>query len=265
MTVPLHLIDAFADGPFTGNPAAVVWLDRPAADRWMQQLAMEMNQAETAFVQPHDGGFGLRWFTPAAEVDLCGHATLATAHFLWDTGRLARDVVARFATRSGMLTARCANDGSITLDFPATRSTDTHAPADLVDALGVTPRIVRQGGLDLLCVVDNVDAVRGVTPDHGRIARWPVRGVIVTAAAGDARVDFVSRCFFPGVGVPEDPVTGSAHCALAVYWSEVLNRTALTGYQASPRGGIVRCDVHGDRVKLTGRATTIVRGELAAS
>jgi PhzF family phenazine biosynthesis protein len=264
VTVPLHLIDAFATGPFSGNPAAVVWLDRPPADTWMQQVAMEMNQAETAFVQPHDGGFGLRWFTPTAEVDLCGHATLATAHYLWDTARITRDTVARFATRSGTLSARCSEDGSITLDFPAVGNIDVAPPADLAEGLGVMPRIVRLGGLDLLCVVDSAEAVRGITPYHARIARWPVRGVIVTAAANDAHVDFVSRCFFPGLGVPEDPVTGSAHCALAVFWGDVLRRSAMAGYQASRRGAVVRCEVQADRVNLSGRAITVVRGELAA-
>ncbi len=264
MSRSLHLIDAFAAGPFTGNPAAVVWLDQPAPDTWMQQVAMEMHQAETAFVQPREDGFALRWFTPAAEVDLCGHATLATAHYLWETDRLPRDAVARFATRSGPLSARRDTSGLVTLDFPAIRSVDVAPPADLAEALGVMPRVVRQGSFDLLCVVDDEDTVRSIWPDFRRIARWPVRGVIVTAAPGSGEADFVSRCFFPALGVPEDPVTGSAHCALAPYWSDVLKRTRLTGYQASPRGGVVRCEVQADRVALAGRAITTLRGELLA-
>ncbi len=256
----LHLIDAFADGPFTGNPAAVVLLDHERPDAWMQQLAMEMNQAETAFLLPRDDGFSLRWMTPVAEVDLCGHATLASAHYLWSEGILGPDEAARFHTRSGLLRARRMDGGWITMDFPAIRSTAVPPPDDVTRALGVTPSEVLQGDYDLLCVVDRAAAVRSLTPDLAAITKWDVRGVIVTAPGDQGGFDFVSRFFAPALGVPEDPVTGSAHCALAVYWSEELGRNELVGYQASRRGGVVRCVVEGDRVLLSGKATTVVRG-----
>ncbi len=259
----LHLIDAFAEGPFTGNPAAVVFLDRERPDRWMQQLAMEMNQAETAFLLPRPDGFALRWMTPLAEVDLCGHATLASAHYLWSEGVLGPDVPARFHTRSGLLTARRTEGGWISMDFPAIRSRAVPPPDDVTRALGVTPGEVLQGDFDLLCVVDSAATVRALTPDLTAVAKWDVRGVIVTAPGDRAGVDFESRCFFPALGVPEDPVTGSAHCALAVYWAERLGRNALVGFQASRRGGMVRCAVQGDRVVLSGKAVTVLRGIVA--
>lgn len=258
----LHLIDAFADGPFTGNPAGVVLLDGARPEAWMQQVAMEMNQAETAFLAHQDDGFGLRWFTPNKEVDLCGHATLASAHFLWETGALAAGAVARFHTRNGLLTARRNNDGSITLDFPAIARRAAAPPDDLALGLGVSPLEVWDGDYDLLCVLDSAARVRSLKPDFARIARWNGRGVLVTAPGDRDGVDFVSRCFFPAYGIPEDPVTGSAHCALAVHWSTVFGRGDLVGYQASPRGGTVRCKVVDDRVELTGKAVTTVTGTL---
>lgn len=259
----LHLIDAFADGPFTGNPAGVTLLEgTPPPDAWCQAVAMEMNQAETAFITRRADGFGLRWFTPLAEVELCGHATLAAAHFLWDTGALAPDAAAHFHTLSGLLTAVRDDDGWITLDFPAIRSTAEDAPPTVAAALGVPLQAVLRGAFDLLCVVDDAAVVRSLTPDLGAIAQWDVRGVIATAPGDRSDVDFVSRCFFPALGVPEDPVTGSAHCALAPYWASVLGRDILVGEQASRRGGHVRCEVVGDRVRLAGRAITTLRGEL---
>ena len=260
----MQLIDAFADGPFTGNPAAVVLLDAPRDDHWMQQVAMEMNQAETAFLLRQEGGFSLRWFTPKAEVDLCGHATLASAHYLWEENHLAASESARFHTRSGWLTARRTADGWITIDLPAIESHSVPAPLDLAEALGAQPREVRRGDFDLLCVLQDAATVRALTPDFAAIARLDVRGVLVTAAADVDSIDFVSRCFFPALGVPEDPVTGSAHCALAVYWHDALGKKNLVGYQASPRGGTVRCAIAGDRVELTGRAITTLVGEFLA-
>lgn len=262
MTVPLHLIDAFADGAFTGNPAAVVLLPDGRPEGWMQQVAMEMNQAETAYLRRQEGGYSLRWFTPRAEVDLCGHATLAAAHFLWDDGHLTTTEVARFHARSGLLTARRDAAGAITLDFPAIASRATVPPADLAATLGAEPREVLLGDYDLLCVLGNAAAVRTLRPDLRAISGWDVRGVIVTAPGDVPGVDFVSRCFFPALGVPEDPVTGSAHCALAVHWHDVLGRDTLVGYQASARGGTVRCAVRGTRVELTGRAVTTLTGVL---
>ena len=256
----MHLIDAFADGPFTGNPAAVTFLDAPRTDTWLQQVAMEMNQAETAFLTRQEGGFSLRWFTPKAEVDLCGHATLASAHYLWESGELPRVDIARFHTRSGWLSARRNPDGWITIDLPAIESRAAQSPPDLAIALGVMPRVVLRGDFDLLCVLDDAAAVRALAPDFARMARWDGRGVLVTAAGDRDGIDFVSRCFFPDLGIPEDPVTGSAHCALAMYWRNLLGRNEMVGYQASERGGTVRCAVVGDRVELTGRAVTTLRG-----
>jgi PhzF family phenazine biosynthesis protein len=261
----LHLIDAFSSGPFTGNPAAVVLLDHARPDSWLQQVAMEMNQAETAFLLRQDDGWSLRWLTPVAEVALCGHATVASTHFLWERGDLAVDQVARFHTLSGVLTAVRNAQGEITLDFPGIPSNPLAPPDDIAAVLGVTPRQTLRGRYDLLCVVDDAAAVRRLTPDLGAMAKWDARGVSVTAAGDQPGIDFVSRCFFPRLGVPEDPVTGSAHCALAVYWSRHLGRAKVTGYQASPRGGTVRCAVVGDRVHLSGRAVTTVRGQLLAS
>lgn len=260
----LHLIDAFADGPFTGNPAAVVLLDAVRTDAWMQRVAMEMNQAETAFLLPQEDGFSLRWFTPGKEVDLCGQATLASAHYLWGEGHLEANALARFHTRSGWLTARRGDDGWITLNFPAIASHRTDPPPDLAAALGAEPREVLRGDFDFLCVMDNAAVVRGLRPDLAAIARWDARGVLVTARGDRDGIDFVSRCFFPAFGVPEDPVTGSAHCALTTYWRGVLGRDEMVGFQASPRGGMVRCAVVGDRVELTGRAVTTLTGVLRA-
>ncbi|MEO5826712.1 MAG: PhzF family phenazine biosynthesis protein [Gemmatimonadales bacterium] len=264
MTNALHLIDAFADEAFRGNPAAVVLLGAARTDEWMQAVAAEMNQAETAFLRLAEDGFALRWFTPVAEVDLCGHATLASAHFLWTEQLLTPDETARFHTRSGLLTARRDANDWITLDFPAIPRCEPIVPDDLVPVLGAEPVSVHGGAFDLLCVLSSADAVRTLTPDLHRMAKWDVRGVLVTAATDADGIDFVSRCFFPRLGVPEDPVTGSAHCALAPYWHDVTGRATLTGLQASRRGGVVRCKVVGDRVHLAGRAVTTVTGTLLA-
>jgi PhzF family phenazine biosynthesis protein len=262
MTLSLHLIDAFASEPFTGNPAAVVLLDTMRPDRWLQAVATEMKQSETAFILPEADGFALRWFTPTAEVDLCGHATLASAHYLYEENHLHTEAAARFHTRSGLLTARRASDGAITLDFPALASEPIPAPPGLVDALGVTPKEIRQSTYDILCVLREGSEVAALAPDLAAIAALDARGVIVTASSTSGDCDFVSRCFYPALGVPEDPVTGSAHCVLAVYWQERLGRRVFTARQASPRGGTLGCAVVGDRVHLTGRAITTVRGTL---
>jgi PhzF family phenazine biosynthesis protein len=264
VTLPLHLIDAFADGPFTGNPAAVVLLDAARPEAWMQHVAMEMNQAETAFLVRQEAGFSLRWFTPNKEVDLCGHATLASAHYLWEARQLATDATARFHTRSGWLAARRDDDRWITIDLPAITSRPAEPPPNLAAALGVQPREVWRGDNDLLCVLADAAAVRQLAPDLAAIAEWDLRGVLVTAPGDQSGIDFVSRCFFPAFGVPEDPVTGSAHCVLAGYWAKLLGRDVMVGYQASARGGTVRCRVVGDRVELTGRAVTTLAGTLQA-
>jgi PhzF family phenazine biosynthesis protein len=263
MPIPLLQIDAFADRPFTGNPAAVCLLDAPRDARWMQDVALEMNLSETAFLHPEAEDYRLRWFTPAVEVDLCGHATLASAHALWELGRLPADQPARFHTRSGLLTATRRSD-AIVLDFPATPPEPCPPPSGLMEALGARPRWVGKNRFDYLVEVESEEALRGLRPDFAGLARLPVRGVIVTAAATTAGFDFVSRFFAPGSGIAEDPVTGSAHCCLAPFWGGRLGKEEMTGYQASARGGVVGVRIAGARVHLIGRAITVFRGELLA-
>jgi PhzF family phenazine biosynthesis protein len=260
---PFTQVDAFADRPFSGNPAAVCVLPAAREADWMQQVAAEMNLAETAFLLRRPDGFGLRWFTPTREVDLCGHATLASAHALWEDGHLAPGAAAHFHTRSGVLIAE-RRDGAIWLDFPATPAASAPVPADLADMLGARPRFVGKSPYDYLVELESEASVRALDPDLGRLARLPVRGVIVTAASADPARQFVSRFFAPAAGVPEDPVTGSAHCALGPFWGERLGVAELVGYQASRRGGTVLVRLAGDRVHLGGQAVTVLRGELLA-
>jgi PhzF family phenazine biosynthesis protein len=259
-------VDAFTDRPFAGNPAAVCILDGPAPDAWMADVAREMNLSETAFLLGPDapGDWSLRWFTPAVEVDLCGHATLAAAHALREEG-LAAEAPLQFRTRSGLLTARHEND-DIVLDFPAEPAAAAEPPAPLLPALGVGEVLATaRNRFDWLVELGDAQSVRALRPDFGRLADVEMRGVIVTAPADDGVHDFVSRWFGPRVGVDEDPVTGSAHCCLAPWWAARLGRDALLGYQASPRGGTVGVRVLGDRVELTGRAVTVMRGELSVA
>lgn len=256
-------VDAFAGRPFAGNPAAVCVMEGPRDEQWMRDIAMEMNLSETAFLHPEGDGYHLRWFTPAVEVALCGHATLASAHVLWETGALAADAEARFDTLSGLLT--CRRDGDwIWMDFPAKPEEAAEAPEGLAQALGAEPVYVGRSQFDVLVEVASEEVVVGLTPDITALAKVKARGVIVTARASREGADFVSRFFAPRAGVNEDPVTGSAHCVLAPYWAAKLGRTELTGYQASRRGGHVRVRAAGDRVHLGGRAITVMRGELAA-
>jgi len=259
-------VDAFTNRPYAGNPAAVCVLGRGAAPdpAWMQALAREMNLSETAFLVPTGDAFRLRWFTPTVEVDLCGHATLASAHVLWEDGLLAAGRQARFDTLSGRLTAD-QREGWIELDFPAVAAAPVAPPPDLLPALGIARAQVSQNRLDYLVEVSTEAEVRALQPDHTRLRRLPVRGVIVTSRATEsgADFDFVSRFFAPGSGVDEDPATGSAHCALAPYWAARLGKPAMTGYQASARGGVVRVRLAGDRVILGGQAVTVLRGELS--
>jgi PhzF family phenazine biosynthesis protein len=261
MPQPVIQVDAFTDRPFAGNPAAVCIMDAPADEGWMRSVASEMNLSETAFLHPYADGWSLRWFTPEVEVDLCGHATLASAHVLWQGGRVPADAEARFHTRSGLLTCRRAGEW-ITMDFPAKPEQATDAPEGLERALGVAPRYVGRSHFDLLVEVDSEDVVRALKPDFGVLAGVEARGVIVTARAADPRFDFMSRFFAPRVGVNEDPVTGSAHCVLAPFWAARLGRSEMTGFQASRRGGVVRVRAAGDRVELAGQAVTVMRGEL---
>jgi len=264
MTLRITQVDAFTNKPFAGNPAAVCMLPKPAEPAWMLNVAREMNLAETAFLVKQRDGYDLRWFTPAVEVDLCGHATLASAHVLWEDGHLKPDAQARFHTKSGLLTAD-RRDGLIELDFPATPAKPIPAPAGLVEALGAKPMFVGRSPFDVFVEVENESTVRTLAPNLSAIAEIQARGVIVTSRGdGKSKYDFVSRFFAPQSGVPEDPVTGSAHCALAPYWSAKLGKRELIAYQASPRGGELRLRLVGDRVKIGGQAVTVLRGELAA-
>ena len=254
-------IDAFTDQPFRGNPAAVCLLDRERDAEWMQHVAAEMNLSETAFLLRQADGWSLRWFTPAVEVDLCGHATLASAHALW--GEKEDDAtVLRFHTRSGLLTA--TRDGDwIELDFPAKREQRVDPPPELLDALGVRDAVyVGRNQFDYLVELRSEDEIRALQPDHAALRKLPVRGVIVTSRGANGQYDFVSRFFAPGSGLDEDPVTGSAHSCLAPYWSPRLGKDSFVAYQASARGGFLRVRVDGDRVKMAGRAVTVLRGEL---
>jgi len=256
-------IDAFTDQPFRGNPAAVCLLDRERDAAWMQNVGAEMNLSETAFLLPVDDGWSLRWFTPSVEVALCGHATLASAHALWEEKLLRADETARFHTKSGVLLAKKSGDW-IELDFPATREEKSEAPAALLESLDIkSPRYVGKNKFDYIIEVASEDEVRRINPNHAMLRQLPVRGVIVTSRGANGEYDFVSRFFAPGAGVDEDPVTGSAHCCLTPYWAQRLGKNELVAYQASRRGGILRVRVDGDRVKLAGRAVTVLRGELA--
>ncbi len=254
-------VDAFADRPFAGNPAAVCVLKEAAGEEWMQNVAQEMNLSETAFLFPQEGEFNLRWFTPAVEVALCGHATLASAHVLWEEGHLSPEQQARFRTKSGLLTAEHKGDW-IELGFPAVRVEAANPPPGLVEALGVEARYVGKNKFDYLVEVEREETVRGARPDHTRLRQVDARGVIITSRSNTGQFDFVSRFFAPGSGIDEDPVTGSAHCALGPYWEPRLQKREFVAYQASSRGGVVLVRVEGDRVKLGGQAVTVLRGEL---
>ncbi|WP_411151278.1 PhzF family phenazine biosynthesis protein [Streptomyces sp. A30] len=267
----IRIVDAFTDRPFAGNPAGVLLLDAFPGDHRLQDIALEVNHAETAFAHrlPEGGeaDWALRWFTPAAEVDMCGHATLATAHVLHRSG--AHEGPMRFATRSGVLIATPREDGSITLDFPTAPLTAVELPDAVAEALGAEPLTAFDTGPnigDLLVELPDEKTVHALTPDHKALVAHSERGIIATARAEDPTrgYDFVSRCFFPRIGIDEDPVTGSAHTALAPYWAERLGRPDLTGLQASPRSGRVGTELLGDRTLLTGRAVTVIEGELLA-
>lgn len=261
MPSPLFTVDAFASQPFTGNPAAVCLLATPADAGWMQRVAAEMNLSETAFVSSQPDGFDLRWFSPTVEVDLCGHATLASAHTLWASGRLSPAETARFHTRSGLLTATRRDDW-IELDFPATPCQPAEPRAGLIEALGAEPIFVGRSRFDYLVQVATEDEVRMLAPDMAALRTVGGRGIMVTAASTQPGVDFVSRFFGPGAGIDEDPVTGSAHCCLAPFWAERLGRTRLLAHQLSRRGGVLRVEVVGDRVLLQGQAVMVSQGEI---
>lgn len=294
MAQPIYQVDAFTSKPFSGNPAGVCILPKKASEEWMKSVAREMNLSETAFLlQLEDAGkekpagtekmtdqermaeetqagkgqgiFSLRWFTPVTEVDLCGHATLASAHILWETGRLLPSQQARFHTRSGMITADLRGEW-IEMNFPSKPEQPATIPIDFPSVLGAQPKYVGRNQFDYLVEVDNEEVLRGMKPDFTRLAKMPVRGVIVTCLPADPeQYDFVSRFFAPAVGVNEDPVTGSAHACLGWFWGKRLGKTEMTAYQASARGGVVKVRLAGDRVFLSGQAVTVIRGEIISN
>lgn len=263
LQVPYWTVDAFAERPFAGNPAAVCLLDRPAPREWMSAVAAEMNLSETAFVVPRAASFELRWFTPTVEVELCGHATLAAAHVLWNHAGAPADRDLAFQTASGELRARRDGDG-IVLDFPsepARELSPSQWPSGLVEALGARPRFVGRSRLDFLCEFENEAVVRELAPDLAALARIDARVVIATAA-GSGRFDVVSRCFAPRVGIPEDPVTGAAHCTIGTHWWPRLGKSTLKCWQASRRGGALQVTSMGGRTLMRGRAFTICEGRV---
>lgn len=265
MALPLYLVDAFTSRPFGGNPAAVCLPDpaAPPSDAWMQTVAAEMNLSETAFVLPRpDGTLGLRWFTPRVEVDLCGHATLATAHVLFATGRAPAGSTIDFNTRSGLLRCSQRPDGWIRMDFPADPVRTALIPEGLEGMLGTRPLYVGRGKDYLLVEVGSEEELRNLRPHLPSLARLPFPLTIVTCEGNGEPWHFLSRCFAPAVGIAEDPVTGSAHCTLATYWAKRLKRTEFLAWQASARGGALRVILSGDRVLLEGQAVTVLEGAL---
>lgn len=265
MALPIVQIDAFTDLPFSGNPAAVCLLSGIRDDRWMQDVAREMNLSETAFLlyRAAEDGYDLRWFTPRTEVDLCGHATLASAHYLWESGRLEPSRPARFFTKSGLLSAVLRPEGWIEMDFPAEPEHAAPAPPALLAGLGIAPPLyVGRNRFDYLVEIESERQLRSLAPDFGALREVQMRGVMVTCRSARPGADFLSRFFAPAVGIDEDPVTGSAHCCLGPYWQKRMKRFSFYAEQVSARGGTLHVRVAGDRVVLAGRAVTVVRGEL---
>jgi len=261
----ITVVDAFTHAAFAGNPAAVCVLTEPTTETWMQSVAREMRHSETAFcIRLKDGSFELRWFTPEREVRLCGHATLAAAHVLWEEGWLEHRRTARFSTLSGELTA-APSGRVIELDFPSRPPSEVEAPVGLVDALGVTPSWIGRDLDDYIVLLADEAAVIDCDPDFGALRAVETRGVIITAPAAGDQVDFVSRFFAPRFGVDEDPVTGSAHCCLTPFWASRLDKSVLTARQLSRRGGELEVEHVGDRVKLRGTCVTTLRGNLTES
>lgn len=261
MGLKIFQVDAFTEKPFAGNPAGVCILPEPRDDAWMQNVAREMNLSETAFLQRRGDGFNLRWFTPTVEVDLCGHATLASAHTLWEQGVIRPEDAARFHTRSGLLTAQRQGEW-IELDFPSLPDKRSKVPPGLPKALGTKPKYVGRSRFDYIVEVSSERTVRKLKPDFTRLSALPIRGLIVTAKATTEPYDFVSRFFAPRAGINEDPVTGSAHCVLGPFWRDRLGKNELLAYQASARGGVIRVRVGDKRVYIGGQAVTVLEAEL---
>lgn len=262
MSTPIFQVDAFTDQLFAGNPAAVVVLEGQQEPAWMQAVAREMNLSETAFVHPQQGGYHLQWFTPQVEVDLCGHATLATAHILWQTGLVQRGEAIRFFTRSGWLSAS-QRDDHIEMDFPSAPVIPADITEEIITAVGLRPEFTGISGEKWLFEYANEEAIRGLKPDFAALKQRKGRALAVTAASDTPGIDFVSRYFAPWVGIDEDPVTGSAHCFLGRYWGQKLGKNYMTAYQASARGGIVHVRLSGDRTYVGGKAVTVFSGSLA--
>lgn len=258
MTV-IWQVDAFTDRPFSGNPAGVCLLEEEADEEWMQNVAKEMNLSETAFLYPEEGAYRLRWFAPDSEVDLCGHATLASAHILWEKGYAEKEDIIEFHTKSGTLTASL-KDEWIELDLPLLDEEETEIPEGLVEALGVKPLYVGKNAFDYIVEISSEEQLILIEPDLTKLATITARGISVTARSASEEYDFVSRLFAPAIGIPEDPVTGSAHCCLGPYWEKKLNKSSFTAYQASERGGTLKVQVKGDRVLISGKAVTVIEG-----
>jgi predicted PhzF superfamily epimerase YddE/YHI9 len=255
----MYIVDAFADRAFTGNQAAVVLLTEEKDELWMQQVAGEMNLSETAFLVKQAKGYQLRWFTPTNEVDLCGHATLASAHILWTEGYMEGHEEISFHTKSGVLLAKQVN-GFIELDFPLELEKECMAPDYLLEGLGVTALYVGKNRMDYLVEVESEAMVKSLKPNFSLLERVECRGVIVTSKSDSQAYDFVSRCFYPATGVNEDPVTGSAHCCLGPYWQSKLMKTEMNAWQCSGRGGFLKLKITGDRILISGKAITTLRG-----
>jgi len=253
-------VDAFTDKPFKGNAAAVCITSEPLDDVLMQNIAAEMNLSETAFLSPQRGGYLLKWFTPSTEVELCGHATLASAHILWETGILPKEQQAVFYTKSGLLTAS-KNGSWIQLNFPSEPVNESDYPSELNEALNIDPIYVGRNRFDYFIEIESEDVIKNLSPNFSMLGTIRTRGINVTSKSKE--FDFISRCFFPAVGVNEDPVTGSAHCGLAPYWGKKLNKTEMCAYQASARGGILKIELQNDRVLIAGQAITIIKSELS--
>ena len=259
----IHVVNAFAEGPASGNPAAVCVLEKELPDEVKQKIAFDAGCSDTAFLTEGENGFALRWFTPTTEVDLCGHATLASAHVLWELGRVPTREEIRFSTKSGILTA--ANKGGLVeMDFPCREPREIEAPESLSAALSQKPLYVGRNESDHIALYESEEIVRNAAPKMRHVKELGSRGLIITAVSGSARYDFVSRFFAPNAGIDEDPVTGSAHCCLCPFWSRRLGKKDLTGYQASERGGMVRTRLLEDRVLLAGKAFTATVIEISA-
>jgi len=254
--LPLYQVDAFTNEPFKGNPAAVCLLKKARPEEWMRALAAEMNLSETAFVLPQGEEFNLHWFTPTTEMDLCGHATLASAHTLWEAGVISPEKKIRFRTRSGLLTITRQRDW-IEMDFPARSWCSVSENEGVIDAIGTVPEEVYQSGDNLLFIYESEKTVRNLKPNFSALKTYEYHGVIVSSPADSPQFDFVSRFFAPAIEVDEDPVTGSSHCTLAPFWGERLRKVIMTAAQVSKRGGELKLRVSAERVYISGQAVTV--------